>query len=492
MGRPPASARGFPWEHFVTATATRRPIRLPAHPPEQAAAGDDQPDWGATRCLIGATATAALVGTPVGLLLGYWAGTGQMVSVPWTGLVQAHGQLQLFGWLGLSILGVTFHAMAHLFQTATPPARLTWIVLLLQLGGVGLRLVAPLAPWAAGAPGTVSAWLLLASSLALLGAFGVTMEAHLRTLPRRSPDRRAPTVLPKFLLSGLALWALALLVNLDGAIQAVRQGIAGAGALDVAHDALIVAMTGGGLAMIALGMSLRVVVGWLDLPAPNLRRAGQVWVPLLIGTLLRAFRPGVEALSPAAGAVLAVAGNVLWAGAVLWYLPILRGLWLPDAVRPGGGARGEADPPLAWFVRLAHAWLLAAAVLGVAEALIMVGDRLGTATWSATAAGDAARHALLFGFLGVLTAGLTGRLPTAFLEIGEVAVRATRHSYRLAWFALLVATMLRVAAPLVAPLRTPLLIGAGTAGSLGLLCLLWSLVAVGFLAAKRPSAVQPA
>jgi hypothetical protein len=91
----------------VDSARGRPPAGLPVFVTEEkAAAGDDRPDWGATWCLLAATATA-LVGTPLGLLLGYWSGTGQMAGVPWAGLVQAHGQLQLFGWLGFAPLSHT-------------------------------------------------------------------------------------------------------------------------------------------------------------------------------------------------------------------------------------------------------------------------------------------------------------------------------------------------------------------------------------------------
>jgi hypothetical protein len=305
-------------------------------------------------------------------------------------------------------------------------------------------------------------------------------------MPRRSKARRAPAVLPRYLLSGLALWAVALLVNLDGAVRAVRVGTAGAGALDATHDALVVALTTGGLSLIALGMSLRVVAGWLDLPEPDLRRAGRVWLPLAAATLLRALRPGGAALSPALGDLLGVAGNVLWAGAALWYLPALRGLWAPGAVRPGGGPHGEADPPLAWFVRLAYAWLAATAVLAGAEALLLT---LGSAG-PASALADAGRHALLFGFLGVLTAGLSGRLPSAFLEVGERGLRASRGAYAAAFWALAVATTLRVAAPLGGDWRSAALVVAGAAGAAGLGSLLVAQLqlARAARAAGRPSA----
>lgn len=464
---------------------SRAPMRLPlAVVQEKAAAGDDQPDWTAARCLFAATATAAVAGIPLGLLLGYWSGTGQAAHVPWVGLVQAHGQTQLYGWLGLSVLGVTFHAMAHLFRTEEPPARLTWAVLLLQLAGVLLRLLAPLAGTAGGAAGSASGWLLLGSALAFLGAFGVTLEAHVTTLPRRSRGGRAPAVLPRFLLSGLLLWALALLVNFDASVQALRNGLAAPGAIDPAQDGLVVALTAGGLALIATGMSLRVVVGWLDLPAPDLARATQAWWPLATAALIRGIRPGLEGTAPAAGAFAGVLGDALWVLGVVWYLPALRGLWSPGAVRRGGGRRGESDPPLAWFVRFAYAWLAISALLAAIEAaLISAGGAAGPL--SATAVADAGRHALLFGFLGTLTAGLTGRLPTAFLEVGDRGVQASRGAYRATFWLLLVATFTRVLAPLAGDGRTVALVIAGTAGALALLSLLLACVQMAALAPPR-------
>jgi hypothetical protein len=335
--------------------------------------------------------------------------------------------------------------------------------------------MAPLAPWPAGAAGTPGAWLLLGSALAFLGAFGVTLEAHLRTMPRRSPRRRAPAVLPRFLLSGLLLWAVALLVNLDAAIQAIRAGTPAPGAIDPTADSLVVALATSGFALVATGMSLRVVVGWLDLPAPDLRRASNAWWPLVAAALLRGISPGLEAISTQIAAPVGVLGDLLWVTGVCWYLPALRGLWAPEAVRPGGGAEGESDPPLAWFVRLAYAWFAVSGALSGVHALVVVLGLDGVGPLGAAALTDAGRHALLFGFLGVLTAGLAGRLPTAFLEVGARGVAASRRAYQATFWLLLVATAARVIAPLAGALRTASLMLAGTAGALGLVCLLLAL-----------------
>ena len=64
-------------------------------------------------------------------------------------------------------------------------------------------------------------------------------------------------------------------------------------------------------------------------------------------------------------------------------------------------------------------------------------------------------HAILFGFLGVLTAGLTGRLPTAFLDVGERGIAATRMAYRITWILIVLAALLRVAGPLAGTRARP-------------------------------------
>jgi hypothetical protein len=462
-------------------TIRQLPVLQPAAGPHSApttlAPSDVEPtDWGAARCLIAATAMAGLLGVPLGFYLGYAALTGQMAAVPWAGLVQAHGQLQLFGWIGLAILGVTFHAMANLFDTAEPPGRVAWTVLVLQVAGVLLRLAAPLIPDAGGATG---AWLLTISALAFAGAFGVTLEAHMRTMPRRSRQGRAPSVLPRFLLVGLSLWLVALLVNLDAAIEALRFGPAAPGAISAGRDAVIVAASTGGLAMIALGMSLRVAVGWANLSLPDLRRAGQAWWPLTLAVLLRA----VSAALGGAFAWLDLSAAVLWVAGVAWYFPVLRGLWSPSVVTAGGGRSGEADPPLAWFLRAAYVWLAVSAVLALLEAAASLAGGFGGLTPAQAA--DAGRHALLLGYLGMLTAGLTGRLPTAFLDLGDAGIRATRGLYRATWLLLLVAAALRVGAPLLGGMRLHLIATSGIAGTLALWCVLGVLARIAQLVRAR-------
>jgi hypothetical protein len=195
---------------------------------------------------------------------------------------------------------------------------------------------------------------------------------------------------------------------------------------------------------------------------------------------------GAGAGAGATGRVLSALGALAWAAGVLWYVPALRGLWSRDAVSPGGGRRGEADPPLARFVRAAYAWLLVGAALTLLDAATTWAAAAGALT-GAPAGGaltEAGRHALLFGFLGTLTAGLTGRLPTAFLDLGDRGAAATRGAYRAAWLLLVPATALRVGAPFAGDARALLIALAGGLGSAALLCVLVALATMAHLAAR--------
>jgi hypothetical protein len=468
------ASRAIPLSIAALAPAGGRAVEAPAEatPPQV-----EPLNWAPALCLAAATGLAGIVGVPLGFLLGWWSLRGEVAAVPWVGLVQAHGQVQLFGWIGLAVLGVTLHAMAHLFRAQEPPARTGFTVLALQVSGVALRVAAPFVPGRGGAA------LLLGAAVAFAGAFAVTLEAHARTLPRRPAGGRAPAALPRFLLPGLVLWRMALLVTLAGARAARRIGPVAPGALAAGRDAFVVAATTGGLALVALGMSMRVVVGWLDLPAPDLDRAGAAWLPLVAGAVLRA------AAAPLALPWLGALAELAWALGVLLYLSVLRGRWAPGAVHAGGGTRGEADPALAWFVRTAYAWLAVSGGVALGLGAARAGEAAGFVLSVPAGLADAGRHALLFGFLGVLTAGLAGRLPGAFLDVEAPPTPAMRACYRGAWGALVVASTLRVAAALLGDLRAPAIAGAGVAGALGLWCVLAVIVQIARAASaqERPA-----
>jgi hypothetical protein len=213
---------------------------------------------------------------------------------------------------------------------------------------------------------------------------------------------------------------------------------------------------------------------------------------LAAGAVLRAMAPGLGFLPATVQAAAGIAGAALWGLGALWYLPALRGLWSPDVVTQGGGADGEADPPLAWFVRVAYGWFAVVGMLALASAVVTAAELFsaggGLAPWLL----DMERHALLFGYLGMLTAGLSGRLPGAFLDLGDAAVAATRLPYRAAWILLTIATALRVLAPALGPARSHGVATSGIVGAVGLWALLGVLWRLALAARARDARLRRA
>src|SRR5256885_1998912 len=71
----------------------------------------------------------------------------------WPGLIQTHGDAQLFGWAGLFIIGIATHSLPHMLQRPAPPAWLARSIFGLILCGLTLGLFAqPLAAMGVLAP----------------------------------------------------------------------------------------------------------------------------------------------------------------------------------------------------------------------------------------------------------------------------------------------------------------------------------------------------
>src|SRR5512139_2507446 len=68
---------------------------------------------------------AILVGFPLGILVAYGGARDIGLGVRWTPLIQAHGHLQVMGWLGLFLVGVAFQVVPRFKQV---PLRLPMLV----------------------------------------------------------------------------------------------------------------------------------------------------------------------------------------------------------------------------------------------------------------------------------------------------------------------------------------------------------------------------
>ena len=143
-----------------------------------------------------------------GTFLGVWnlIGISQQhapgdLSPSW---LQAHGQAQLFGWIGSFILGIGFYSLTKMKSTLTFPVRSGWTVLPLWTLGIALR-------WISGVTGFYWRILLPLSGLLELVAFAIFYHSVRRHRPPRDGRPRETWMI--LVAGGTAAFLSALLVN---------------------------------------------------------------------------------------------------------------------------------------------------------------------------------------------------------------------------------------------------------------------------------------
>jgi hypothetical protein len=146
-----------------------------------------------------------------GTFLGVWnlIGISQQhapgnLSPAW---LQAHGQAQIFGWIGSFILGIGFYSLTKVQSTLTFPVRTGWTVWPLWTLGVALR-------WTSGVTGFHWRVLLPLSGLLELAAFAMfyrSVRRHRPTIAERPSETWMLLV-----FGGTIAFLLALIANFAG------------------------------------------------------------------------------------------------------------------------------------------------------------------------------------------------------------------------------------------------------------------------------------
>ena len=381
-----------------------------------------------------AALTAALgAGLPIGAHLTAVLGFGFPPGRGFASFVQTHGHVQLIGWAGLCIIGISLHFVPRL--AGVPIARPPWLgrILWLMAAGLVLRSVGhAVLPYLTATPARLPvAWLVAVSGgLEWLGTL-LYVGLLLSTL-RRAGDIRQHSALravrPYFgmMVSGWLLYAclnLGLLTHMVLA-QAV-----------VVHQAwqhfAIESFLGLVLLPVAFASSVRMLPLYLRLAVADWPVRGTAYaylVAILVHVIPSA--PCLLRLAPQAAADLSHLGMLLKGGVILWFvwqLDILtrrRDPWTvhrplhpgPErrATRPGLPDYGE----FGHFDRLifmAYVWLILAAICEAMSGIVALTG--GTFFISSSAI----RHMYLLGFITQLICGMAVRMLPGFLQQRRVA-----------------------------------------------------------------------
>jgi hypothetical protein len=477
-GGPVETLGFFARAHDVPLTKLLHELRVAAEEPMRAA------DVGATA--EGSPAADSIyrpffrAGIFVVLTLGATWGAYLLGRIAWRGSfasagvheVNAHGHAQIFGWVGLFVMGFAYQAFPRFKHTSLAQPRLAYATLSLMLAGIlgrsGFEPLVPSYPWAL--------WPALAGSVLEVSAIGLCVLIVGRTL-RRSGKSLA---VYDYYICCAFFWFI---------VQAVCDGAYfTATALASDTDALrpLIATWQGALRemqihgfalLMILGVSQRIFHYFYGLPEPRPRRS------LVLLALLN-----LAVVGECAGLVLMQRAGHAWVS--LWYgsalflaISVAMLVWDWHIFTP----TLDTDRSLK-FLRTAYVWLFVSLGLLV----LLPAYQLGLLPWLAPESAaarlgfshayyGAIRHAITVGFVSLMIVGVAARVvPT----LNGLDVRALSPLW--GPFVLINAgCFLRVGAQILTDFTPVAFPAAGVSGALETLGLAWWGVHLLFIMAGR-------
>ncbi|HET8924660.1 MAG TPA: hypothetical protein VFN26_16885 [Candidatus Acidoferrum sp.] len=317
-----------------------------------------------------------------GTFLGVWnllqiSGRESVASVSSTWL-QAHGHAQVFGWVGSFILGIGLYSIPKLRGGVKSSFAAAWICWSMWTVGVTMR-------WTANVYGWEWRLLLPLSAFLELGAFLIFFHAVSQHRPADTGKSRLEPWIWVVISASVGLLVV-LLVNLAGCFYVSLRGTTPAfpHVFDQRYLALI---AWGFLVPFVWGFSAKWMTVFLGLK------------PLRTNLLLTA---AVVNLSGVALTIAGVGSVGSWVFVIGVCLAIAALRMFEPSVNEAKIRGVHSSFPV--FVRMAYAWLLVAAALGVAA---VRWDSSG-GIWGAS------RHALTVGFIAVMILSVGQRILPAF------------------------------------------------------------------------------
>jgi hypothetical protein len=305
--------------------------------------------------------------------------------------VNAHGHAQIFGWIGLFVMGFAYQAFPRFLHTELPWPKLALASFWLMVAGIAIRVACE--PFAPGKPLLVGAGL-AAGALELL-AIGAFLTVIGTTFVRA---RRPIEPFGAYAIAGLAFFLVQAVGDL---LLFAATATAGDAAAVVARyqPALRDVQIHGFALLMVLGVSQRFFPAMYGYPAIEGRTAWWALPILVAGVLAESL--GSIAMRTAGGGFSSAPGLVSWGGALVIALAATTLVRRMEVLH----ASPESDRSTKFF-RAAFAWLLVSLALLVAMPAYLEWTGL---AFSHAYAG-AVRHAITVGFLSLMILGVAAKV----------------------------------------------------------------------------------
>ncbi|MEO8285271.1 MAG: hypothetical protein ABI670_02410 [Chloroflexota bacterium] len=357
--------------------------------------------------LRGALITVLTVGCTLGAInLAVMAFSTDLTAV-WASLIQSHAYAQVFGWVGLFIMGMAYHMVPRFFLRPLKRPGLVLPSLLLVGAGIVLRVFTQSSLAYAHEQYPVVAWAMVLS--ALLGLSGVTLFlwAMFDTILRGS-DKYGPPAYTLYIgmgfgwfwLASAATVALTAYMALNG-LDTIPQ------VLDAPY---LRATLNGAIVTMILGFTLRTVPQIMDTRPPAAWPARVVLAAYTLAVLLQVAgdSPTPAFMPSGTGTWASLIGAGLEVAALTAFVLLLKLYRFTNVF--AHHHRKNAWPER--FVRTAYFWLLFASVLNFAYSLSTI---LGQTVPHAFVASY--HHALTVGFFSLMIVGMSMKLVPAFIGV---------------------------------------------------------------------------
>jgi len=407
-----------------------------------------------------ALATALFLGFAIGAHLSFVIGFDFPLGQGFYSFIQIHGHVQLVGWVGLFIIGISLHFIPRL--AGVPIAQPQWFDRILWLIALGLLLRSlghSILPYLVDRAGfALVSWLVAVSGL--LEWLGIviylTLLAGIIRRVKSLGMRPAMTQVAPFFLMMLSGWIIHASLNLFLLIQmALRQAVA---VEQGWNEFAIQIFMGLILLPVAFAFSVRMFPLYLRLPAPDWPvRATAVVYLFAFALQIIPTLPLLQGAIPEFFHAISSLGTIIKCGVILWFVWQLdfltrrRSPWTVNRILQPGPDRRPTRPNLpdygefGRFERLvysAYIWLVLGAVFEMLSSFSVL------LKFSLLHSSDAARHLYLLGFITHLILGMSVRMIPGF--IGKKKVASAKLVDATFWLGNM-ATVFRVA-PLVLPL----------------------------------------
>jgi hypothetical protein len=343
------------------------------------------------RFFLGGIATVLTAGATWGAYLLWSIGLSGSFTRPSVHAVNAHGEAQILGWVGLFVMGFALQAFPRIWQTRLAWPKLALATFTLMVAGIVVRTLGMIG----GAPGGAASWVALAGGLLQVAAVSGFVAVVLATF-RRGGVPLQPYV--GFVVAGLGFFLLSTVASVAHTWYTMRAPSAEVLVWRVAtYQAPLRDLQVHGLALfMILGVSLKMLPGLFGVPRVADRRA---WTAL--GVLL-------ASVAAEAGIYLAyrfTGDHRVAAGLVAPWLGLLGGCamvvlpWRPWRAFP------ERDRSTK-FVRAAYGWLFVSLVmlLFMPAYLAALDLKFSHAYFGAT------RHAITVGFVSLMILGFASKV----------------------------------------------------------------------------------